>query len=269
MHTHLVSAPATFFFIIIAITLVQFPVPSVHAVDDDRYLNCSETFACADIMNLGYPFWGSNRPEYCGYPGFELNCSVNPPQLNVADMYYRVFEINSVARSLKVARVDYWNTTCPAIHANTTIDRSTLFSYTLGTTNLTLYYHCPASSISRLPTTQTADGFSFTCAGDANNFTNYYSSSSINSLLGLCANNVKVPVAEWGTPNNHRLWTAINLGFMVGWNANNTMCDRCEGSGGQCGFNTSTNAFACHCKPGSFPATCGSDIGKYPFHWLI
>ncbi|KAF5457459.1 hypothetical protein F2P56_021559 [Juglans regia] len=235
MHTHLFPAPATFFFIISAITLVQFPVPSVHVVDDDqRYLNCSETFACAGISDIGYPFWGSNRPEYCGYPGFELNCSGNLLQLYVADMYYRVLEINSAARSLKVARVDYWNTTCPSTYDNTTIDRSTLFSHTSATANLKLYYHCPTTS--PLLPTQTAEGFSFNCAEDANGFTNCYSSNSLfaSTLLGLCENNVSVPVTEAGTiTTEDALKEAIDGGFTVGWNANNNMCNRCDGSGGR------------------------------------
>ncbi|KAG7982253.1 hypothetical protein I3843_04G041800 [Carya illinoinensis] len=276
MHTHdLFPASATFFFIVIALsTLVQFPVPSVHAAEDEQYLNCSETFSCAGISGLGYPLWGSpNRSEYCGHPAFELNCSGDAPQLNVADMFYRVLEINgaAAARSLRIARLDYWNTTCPATYDNTTTDSSTLFSRTTAaTTNLTLYYHCPIISISPL-LPQPADGFSFTCAGDAKGFTNYYSSSStastINSLLGLCENNVNVPVSTEAVSNlttEDALKEAIDGGFTVGWNANNSLCDRCNGSGGQCGFNISTNAFACLCKTGSFPETCGSD-GKYPF----
>ncbi|KAG6716305.1 LEAF RUST 10 DISEASE-RESISTANCE LOCUS RECEPTOR-LIKE PROTEIN KINASE-like 2.1 [Carya illinoinensis] len=274
MHTHdLFPASATFFFIVIALsTLVQFPVPSVHAAEDEQYLNCSETFSCAGISGLGYPFWGSpNRSEYCGHPAFELNCSGDAPQLNVADMFYRVLEINgaAAARSLRIARLDYWNTTCPATYDNTTTDSSTLFSRTTAaTTNLTLYYHCPIISISPL-LPQPADGFSFTCAGDAKGFTNYYSSSStastINSLLGLCENNVNVPVSTEAVSNlttEDALKEAIDGGFTVGWNANNSLCDRCNGSGGQCGFNISTNAFACLCKTGSFPETCGSDGKK-------
>ncbi|KAF5457475.1 hypothetical protein F2P56_021575 [Juglans regia] len=262
MHNHLFPAPATFLFIIIAITLVQFPVlPSVHAVDDDQqYLNCSETFACAGISDIGYPFWGSNRPEYCGYPGFQLNCSGDLPLLNVTNMYYRVLNIDDAARSLKVARLDYWNTTCPATYANTSIDSSTLFYHSSATTNLTLYYRCLDTSVPLLPT-QTADGFSFNCAGDANGFTNCYSSNSLfaSTLLGVCQYNVKVPVvteAAGTLTTEDALKEAIDGGFTVEWNANNSMCDRCVGSGGRCGFNTSTNAFACHCKTGSFPSTC-------------
>ncbi|KAG6716306.1 hypothetical protein I3842_04G042800 [Carya illinoinensis] len=274
MHTHdLFPAPAsTFFFIIIAITLVQFPVPSViavEAVEDEQYLNCSETFSCAGISGLVYPFWGSpNRSEYCGYPAFELNCSGDAPQLNVAEMYYRVLEINGAARSLKVARVDYWNTICPATYANTTIDRSTLFSHTAATTNLTLYYQCPAALLPTL----SLDGFSFTCAEDANGNTNHYSSSlSASALLGICANNVKVPVTGAGSnlTTEDALKEAIDGGFTVGWNANNSMCDRCNGSGGQCGFNTSTNAFACLCKTGSFPETCGTDESSTRLNWWL
>ncbi|KAG2710713.1 hypothetical protein I3760_04G041400 [Carya illinoinensis] len=273
MHTHdLFPAPAsTFFFIIIVITLVQFPVPSVlavEAVEDEQYLNCSETFSCAGISGLVYPFWGSpNRSEYCGYPAFELNCSGDAPQLNVAEMYYRVLEINGAARSLKVARVDYWNTICPATYDNTTID-STLFSHTAATTNLALYYQCPAALLPTL----SLDGFSFTCAEDANGNTNHYSSSlSASALLGICANNVIVPVTGAGSnlTTEDALKEAIDGGFTVGWNANNSMCDRCNGSGGQCGFNTSTNAFACLCKTGSFPETCGTDESSTRLNWWL
>ncbi|XP_041007634.1 LOW QUALITY PROTEIN: LEAF RUST 10 DISEASE-RESISTANCE LOCUS RECEPTOR-LIKE PROTEIN KINASE-like 2.1 [Juglans microcarpa x Juglans regia] len=223
-------------------------------------------------MNLGYPFWGSNRPEYCGYPGFELNCSGDLPQLNVTNMYYRVLNIDDAARSLQVARVDYWNTTCPATYANTSIDSSTLFSHdTSATTNLTLYYQC--STTSSLFPIQPAYGFSFTCAGDATGFTNYYSRSLIAStLLGVCEYNVKVPVVtEAGILTTEDLLKeAIDGGFTVGWNANNRMCDRCDGSGGRCGFNTSTNAFACHCKTGSFPSTCDeSDGSSTRLNWWL
>ncbi|KAJ6735033.1 LEAF RUST 10 DISEASE-RESISTANCE LOCUS RECEPTOR-LIKE PROTEIN KINASE-LIKE 1.4 [Salix purpurea] len=39
------------------------------ADDDERYLNCMNSFDCGNITGAGYPFSGSDRPGYCGYPG--------------------------------------------------------------------------------------------------------------------------------------------------------------------------------------------------------
>ncbi|CAL5415921.1 unnamed protein product [Camellia sinensis] len=30
-----------------------------------------KTFQCANMLNIDYPFWGGNRPDYCGHPGFQ------------------------------------------------------------------------------------------------------------------------------------------------------------------------------------------------------
>ncbi|CAL5425908.1 unnamed protein product [Camellia sinensis] len=30
-----------------------------------------KTFQCANMQNIDYPFWGGNRPDYCGHPGFQ------------------------------------------------------------------------------------------------------------------------------------------------------------------------------------------------------
>ncbi|KAJ6960931.1 hypothetical protein NC653_038816 [Populus alba x Populus x berolinensis] len=29
-----------------------------------------KSFDCGNIKGVGYPFLGSDRPDYCGYPGF-------------------------------------------------------------------------------------------------------------------------------------------------------------------------------------------------------
>ncbi|XP_042977074.1 LEAF RUST 10 DISEASE-RESISTANCE LOCUS RECEPTOR-LIKE PROTEIN KINASE-like 2.1 [Carya illinoinensis] len=243
MHTHLFPPLTTFFFIIMAITLIKFP-PPLHAIDDALYLECSAPFACSSFLNLqGYPFWGSNRPEYCGHPGFELNCSGDAPQLYITDRYYRVLEINYSSRILKVVRADYWNTICPDSYANSTINFA-LFSFTPDTTNVELYYECGSMYI--IPVQP--DSFQFTCTRNGNSFTNYYKRSNEDCVY----NNVEVPVMQSAVSGNlstqAALSEAIDGGFTLGWNANDSRCDGCEVSGGQCGFNTSTNAFVCHCK---------------------
>ncbi|XP_074285930.1 LEAF RUST 10 DISEASE-RESISTANCE LOCUS RECEPTOR-LIKE PROTEIN KINASE-like 2.5 [Silene latifolia] len=43
---------------------------------DDRYYRCaSALFSCGNnISGVGYPFWGDDRPKYCGHPSLQLQC---------------------------------------------------------------------------------------------------------------------------------------------------------------------------------------------------
>ncbi|KAF5479927.1 hypothetical protein F2P56_000709 [Juglans regia] len=250
----------TLTFMIIAIPLIHFP-SCLHANDDELYRNCTEPFDCASAKDIGYPFWGSNRPDYCGYPGFELDCSGDDPLINITFIKYRVLEIVKESRTLKVAREDYWKTTCPPTIVNTTINFS-IFSYPSSLVNLTLYYECSlSSSLPNLPNQLDQMAIRFSCPinGSAG-ATNYYSNSIVD-LLGACKYNVKVPVVTPATPvslTKEALIEAIDGGFMLEWHASNNNCDECQRSGGLCGFNTSTNVLACHCANGTFPFMCGS-----------
>ncbi|KAF5479935.1 hypothetical protein F2P56_000717 [Juglans regia] len=253
MHTHLVQI-ITLSAMIISIGLIHFPSSS-YANNDEQYLTCGAPFECAGIRNLGYPFWESNRRSYCGHPSFQLNCSGDVPQLNITGMNYRVLEVNIVSRTLKVARTDYWKTISPPQIVNTTIDYS-LFSYT-DATNLTLYYDCTVPDSSANQT----DSVQLDCTANNTDVARY----NVSSLLGMCMNNVKVPVARSaavGYSTEAALIKAIDGGFMLEWDAKiSNRCDQCQKSGGQCGFNsTRGNDFACHCETGTFPLLC--TLGK-------
>ncbi|XP_059451729.1 LEAF RUST 10 DISEASE-RESISTANCE LOCUS RECEPTOR-LIKE PROTEIN KINASE-like 1.4 isoform X1 [Corylus avellana] len=245
--------------VITVLCLIHFPSSSY--ADAEQYLNCSKTFDCAGIVDLSYPFWESNiRPSYCGHPAFELNCSDGVPLIKITFMNYRVLHVDNVSQTLQVAREDYWNTLCPATIVNTTIN-STVFGYASATVNLTLYYDCPSIPTSPL-TIPPADTTQFDCSINGSDANNYYSNNTIANLIGSsfgsCAYNVKVPVlqSQPGSGNLSALEEAIDGGFILGWNANNSLCDGCKATGGQCGYNTSTSEFACHCANGTFPSTC-------------
>ncbi|KAG2714998.1 hypothetical protein I3760_03G055900 [Carya illinoinensis] len=255
----------TLTFMIIAIPLIHFP-SCLHANDNEQYLNCNERFDCASAKDIGYPFWGSNRPDYCGYPGFELDCSSDAPHINITFIKYRVLQIDKESMTLKVARADYWNTTCPPTIVNTTINFS-IFSYPsslVTLVNLTLYYDCsPSSSLPNLPPQLDQMAIRLNCPINGSTGAINYYSSTIPDLAGACKYNVEVPVVVSAaaainlTLTEEALIEAIDGGFMLEWNASNSNCDECQKSGGLCGFNTSTNAFACHCANGTFPFTCG------------
>ncbi|XP_062150640.1 LEAF RUST 10 DISEASE-RESISTANCE LOCUS RECEPTOR-LIKE PROTEIN KINASE-like 1.4 isoform X5 [Alnus glutinosa] len=253
--------------VITTLFLIHFSSSSY--ADNEEYLNCSAPFDCAGIQNLSYPFWGSNRPNYCGHPSFELNCSTDAPMIKITNLNYKILDVNNVSRTLMVAREDYWNTVCPATIINTTIN-FTVFTYNSATTNLTLYYDCPTSYSSYQP----ADTTKFDCSINGSDATNYYSNSTvaneIATLSGTCKYNVKVPVLQSAAEAESNLTEAaliqaINGGFMLGWDANNSLCDRCLGTGGQCGYNTGTSEFTCFgsgkSKSNTVPLAVGIGIG--------
>ncbi|KAI5428179.1 hypothetical protein KIW84_033257 [Lathyrus oleraceus] len=71
---------------------------------------------------------------------------------------------------------------------------------------------------------------------------------------------------------------ASSSSFGVEWNANNSLCQDCQSSGGHCGYDPISNVFTCYCKDGSFPHSCGSGskhnwrlvaIGKDNKHYLF
>jgi len=231
-------------------TLFLIHFPSSSDADNEKYRNCSASFECAGMEGFGYPFWGLNRPNYCGHPSFELNCSTDAPLIKITNLNYRVLHVDNVSRTLKVARQDYWNTVCPATIVDTIINFP-IFTYNSVTTNLTLYYDCPASSPLYQPAPDTTK---FDCYINGSDATNYYSNSTIANeiatFFGTCKYNVKVPVLQSAVegPSNlteAALVQAIDGGFMLGWDANNSLCDRCLGTGGQCGYNIGTSEFTC------------------------
>jgi hypothetical protein len=185
-----------------------------------------------------------------------------------------------------VARKDYWNTVCPAAIDNitdflayaysnprtfyTTIN-FTFFDYDSATTNLTFYYYCPDSFPYQPNTTW------FNCSSSNSSYgyglgygnDNYCLNSNIANLIGnsldeWCKFKVIVPVLQSAAQTGSNLTEAalvkaIDGGFMLRWDANNSLCDECQATGGQCGYNTSTSEFAC----------LVSTTGKYLLFFLL
>ncbi|KAL4652073.1 hypothetical protein ACB092_01G206700 [Castanea dentata] len=258
MHPHLFPT-ITLFLIIVTITLIYCPT-SLRA-DNGNYLTCEAPFNCSNLVNLNYPFWASNRPSYCGHPSFQLDCSSNVPRINITTMNYRVLEINNSSRTLKVARTDYLDTICPAALVNTTIDNN-LFSYvTSDDTNLTLYYNC-LTPLAALPSPVFIQ---FNCSINNTNFINYYipSSQTLLTISSICNYWVNVPVLLSAVPTaitSDAVIAAIDSGFMLEWDANNSQCDTCLKAGGLCGSDPiTTSTFACHCTNGTFTSGCSAE----------
>ncbi|KAJ6707474.1 LEAF RUST 10 DISEASE-RESISTANCE LOCUS RECEPTOR-LIKE PROTEIN KINASE-LIKE 1.4 [Salix viminalis] len=245
MRPHLLLAISCFI-LFITIIFVSGSTP-VFSADEERYLNCRNLFDCGNIKGIGYPFSGSNRPDYCGYPGFELNCSNQDPEITIIQSTYKVLGINNQSRTLDVARTDYTENLCPTLLFNTTLNPN-LLSYTKDAHNITIYYGCPThgSPTSHLLT-------QFPCSINTTEMTGYFTAATDFSFLESCANSVIVPVRESAYEQIKKnvtvakLLGALGQGFGLEWKANDTLCDTCNSSGGQCGYNQTTKAFACYC----------------------
>ncbi|RQP02197.2 hypothetical protein POPTR_017G117120v4 [Populus trichocarpa] len=240
--------------LLLTIALVCGSAP-VFADDDERYLNCMKSFDCGDIKDVGYPFSGSDRPDYCGYPGFELGCSNQDPEITIMQSTYKLLGINNQSRTLNVSRSDYTENLCPTLLSNTSLNPN-LLSSTSDHAEVTLYYGCPSPSPPALSSQFTCNINDTVMVG--NFITVNFSVLSITdpsliSYLTTCNNSVKFPAHQSAivpilvSPNVSEFLEAINQGFELEWSANDSLCDTCESSGGQCGYNKTTTAFTCYC----------------------
>ncbi|KAJ1443222.1 Wall-associated receptor kinase, C-terminal [Sesbania bispinosa] len=230
---------------IILLILIQIPP----YLSSDDYRVCSNNlFSCGgNITNIGFPFWGGDRPDRCGHPLLHLTCEGNISYITIKDVKYKVLEANPKESTLRITRVDYlyFEGLCPSKLVNTTLDTK-LFVYGSDSEykNLTLFYGCPASNpfsspaIGRLPC--------FT-NGDFGEFV-YTQFGSFGPPLS-CKESVVVPVSPLWIDINDFIKTqeAIRAGFVVRWIAGIEQCENCKKSGGGvCGYDGNSNQTTCY-----------------------
>ncbi|KAM1025534.1 hypothetical protein ACFX13_039373 [Malus domestica] len=236
--------------------------------DNEAYSNCSEAIInCGGISSdVVYPFWGVNRPYYCGQPGFEVQCLDSVPVFSMWNIDYRILEMNSSSCpwTIKVARQDYWKTICPPTFVYTNIN-SSLFDYASGLEDVTFYYVCSANTGTTIP------GFNFNSQSCSNNMRGITNSKTTNQggrgfdvntyvtrnpgfdpvATGLCTYRVSVPVFTTAVlaleSNRTTIQDAIDGGFELEIKIDDDECDSCEVSGGKCGFNITSGGFSCFC----------------------
>ncbi|KAI5339311.1 hypothetical protein L3X38_018583 [Prunus dulcis] len=242
--------------------------------DDLQYANCSEDINCGGIGGISYPFWGVNRANYCGLPGFEVKCVDNAPMINMSNINYRILKTNDSAPSVTVARQDYWETICPPTYVNTSINFF-LFDYNSGLTNLTLYYECN-TTIPEVLTSQVCS----TNNGDISVWSITRSLPLDPVATGACKNKVIVPVFSTAAlaleANTTTIQDAVDGGFELGLEINNVQCNSCVESGGKCGLNTTTGGFSCFCLDQAYATVCNATapgaqglVASTPFYYNL
>ncbi|WCJ25335.1 hypothetical protein M5689_007227 [Euphorbia peplus] len=253
----------TFFPLLLILLSTKFP--KSFATDDYRYSNCSQTFQCGSITDINYPFWGENRPDYCGRPGFHLSCKDNNTLIKFNSNTFRVLEINPENQALRVAREDYFNDICPDHFHNTSID-FTSFNYAPRLRNLTLIYGCnTVSSGTYLELLRQPD-----CFINSTNINVYCVPMDV--MVNRCNSSVIIPVMETNAVivenNDMKVIDAFKEGFELEWKIGNDQCKRCTDSGGICGFNTTTDQSTCFCHDQSTVFSCASRSGMSLFFFM-
>ncbi|XVF83211.1 hypothetical protein PTKIN_Ptkin16aG0115900 [Pterospermum kingtungense] len=221
-------------------------IPTTLCVHDPRHSGCGKTIRCGNITNIGYPFWGMNRANYCGQPGFELKCEDGVPKITMGPNTLRVLDIDPQQQILKVSREDYWNDYCPAELVNTTIDFNH-FDYGSNLQNLTVFYGCNLPSILEfiLPKKCTINGTIM----DVSYATTIL---PVDPRPQMCHGRVMVPIHEisaWKVVDPLSMNDALKEGFELKWKVDNGECRKCEDSDGVCGYNQTTNRFICFDSP--------------------
>ena len=240
-------------------------LPPSYCFDDELFVDCGRTYDCGDIKNISFPFWGGNRSQYCGLPGFLLECHDNEYSIiRFEELEFRVLDINKSHHIMTLVRLDLLNNigTCPQKFLNTTLD-FTIFDYFTTDQNLTLFYNC--STQVEIPVQ-----YSFNCDFGASITDNnaYFVDESLSSidlrnLTVQCNTNIKVPILRSALINESErgvltLQKVLNQGFDVEYLRDlSLICSACEESGGKCGSNF-TKAFACVCRDGVQPYFCPS-----------
>ncbi|XP_048327206.2 LEAF RUST 10 DISEASE-RESISTANCE LOCUS RECEPTOR-LIKE PROTEIN KINASE-like 2.1 [Ziziphus jujuba] len=223
----------------------------------DNYADCGKPFNCgSNIQNISYPFWGSDRPEQCGHPKFELSCVDGVTEISINTEAYRVLEMNQDTRTLLAVRADYFGDVCKTELRNATLLDTTVFNYTADTQPLTLFYTCDSpNGTSILP--------HFNCSeSGGSNTVNFYSVENLSgtpgnipSELGRCEGSVVLNVSQTQATTLRNLATASNetlikavvdAGFSLVWNANDSLCDGCVSNGSRCGYNRGSEEFVCY-----------------------
>ncbi|KAH9620599.1 hypothetical protein KSS87_014595 [Heliosperma pusillum] len=223
----------------------------------EEYDECKKPFQCGNTkVNLGYPFYdGQNRPSYCGYPGFQIDCGDSSPEISMSSDTYYVLGMNLTSDTVTVASQDYFTTNgvCPQ---NLNIN-STLFKYASTNDIVTIFYGCPGNTA--------ATATPLPCRNASNNNNNqmgYYTtqSSVVESLNTTCHTSVVLPILPQSSTNQNTpsgsIQDSFQGGFGLEWIAENKLCNGCHGSGGLCGSNATLSKFTCYCSNGSFDSDC-------------
>ncbi|KAK3225284.1 hypothetical protein Dsin_005146 [Dipteronia sinensis] len=220
--------------ITISFFLILVPVSHCQDDHDDHYFsNCTiipYPYRCGSSeLNISYPFWGGNRPQYCGREGFEIKCHQDDQYhfIEFKLQKFRVLSINESHRTMTIARDDLWKNYCPGKETQDTVMLDPyLFKYSPNVGNLS-FFNC-SEKIQRQHTEY------FNCSPEDEVINCFYVIDVPGcQLSNTCQLGIKVPVLLTALEDLNRtriLGGALKKGFEVEYLVDNTPCSACYSS---------------------------------------
>ncbi|KAJ6396398.1 hypothetical protein OIU77_021433 [Salix suchowensis] len=230
--------------------------------DNKEYTACKKHFSCGVFSGLSYPFWGGDRPEFCGHKGFELKCEKDQFPMIASDrnIEFRLSRLNQPFRLMTLQLENPTDYICPtqtSAYSSTPSDFD-VFGYDRNLQNLNLLHNCTVWS----PTLQ--QNRISNCSGSS-----FYASDDFLELISYqnrtqCSLKIKIPipVASSNRLTGDRadlervLGEKFNLSYK--YDQGISICDSCMASGGLCGTNMTdpSREFLCLCRDHPYSLVC-------------
>lgn len=238
--------------------------------EDELFFNCDALFSCGEnFPNITYPFWGGNKSQDCGLPGFQVKCHQDDHHLTI-DISHQTFQVLSIDepnQSLRIARDDLWDDVCPENYQNTSIGPS-LFRPGRDVEDITLYYACD-DNFPGLPAKS-----KFLCTANGNTKNGFFAdllAPLVEASIESCETGISVPVLireleQFRSNTSVSLQELLNQGFDLEYNIDIIACLACERSSGLCWSGTNSTSPTCLCPDGNHQFICSGDRGVRVFN---
>ncbi|KAH7682570.1 Wall-associated receptor kinase galacturonan-binding domain-containing protein [Dioscorea alata] len=224
-----------------------------------RYLDCLPVpFTCGGLhTNISYPFRIDSRRDYCGYPGFYLNCTNNNTTLTITmnGTLYIVKDLDYFNHIITIMNSDFSGHPCPLTYTNTITD-TTIFEFYDRNQMLNLYLNCSSPSIP-------SSLVSIPCLLEQTGNRSYFSllSDGLQGFIPECSSTAMIPVKEGEAArlsnNSTAFGDVLQEGFMLKWIAGRGWCSFCINSGGVCAYDGNNPLDqTCYCPYGSTTGVC-------------
>ncbi|KAL2936670.1 LEAF RUST 10 DISEASE-RESISTANCE LOCUS RECEPTOR-LIKE PROTEIN KINASE-like 1.1 [Bienertia sinuspersici] len=232
--------------------------------NDDKYESCSTSISCGKLQNVGYPFWGLGRPQYCGHPALQLHCPHNTsdhyPVLKNGDVeYYYVQGISNISSRMTIQLQELsWTKNSCAFNLSNEFDK--ILTLTDNVNKIRLFYKCPKH--------YAPQNHSVTCWSEQAKVTAFYLAKPNNTVFQQCVfAMVPVIIEEQNLLNQGEktLSDVLKKGYEV-YYTYSSHCNTCQASGGICASSNDTE-FTCFRKnhksviPGAFFLLVAFNVG--------
>lgn len=253
---------------IIFLLHLLFILPSHHAQDfESYYSDCNKNFSCGErIREIGYPFWGGERPQYCGLPGLKLSCRDDKyPVLDTGlDNTFQVVNINLTSHGINMKREELQVDGCPSKKLNSTFN-NILFDYGAQTEDLHMFYNC--SNVTKIAPENSSTRDNLTCKssdlGTRNvvyfgneSFSIYHFEALKSCNLRITVQVDKTVLQDFKKNVTKEVHELLNPSFVVYYKINDIACDACKSWGGLCWSGIGIKEFTCLCHDGAYDHPC-------------